>query len=282
MNEREWLIQKSGLTAEQVAAMEAVAGADKFTSMLKSVIADSEGSISAKAAAEKAKQEAEQVRLDFERRYAEEYQPQMTQLAKENLKAAQEAAAAKATLEKVKGWGFLPDDAAAAAVEPPRAPGSPDPNTISRDDFGRFSAAQSDTIIKLNDLNAEHFKLFGTPLGNAQELAEEAQRQRTLGNKNFSLRQAWETKYNVGAKRDELAKADRQKEIDAAISADRKARAEASGGNPNLVSGRPSRFSTYKPQDQSSQPWKSSNIPHERNSSWRSQAIEKIATATAA
>jgi hypothetical protein len=134
----------------------------------------------------------------------------------------------------------------------------------------------------LQDLNAEHFKLFGTPLGNTQELAAEAQRQRTLGNKDFSLRQAWEAKYNVAAKRDEIAKADQQKVIDAAIAADRKARAEASGGNPNLTSGKPSRFSTYKPQDQNSQPWKASPIAHERNTGWRNKALTAFRDASAA
>jgi hypothetical protein len=274
MTEREWLIEKSGLTADQVTALEAVAGADKFTAILKSAIAENEAGMKAKA-------DAEATRLAFEKRYAEEYQPQMTQLAKDNLKATQEAAAAKAALEKVREWGFLEKETTPPET-PPRAPGSPDPNSISRDDFGRFSQAQSNTIMALQDLNAEHFKLFGQPLGNTQELAAEAQRQRTLGNKDFSLRQAWEAKYNVAAKRDEIAKAERQKEIDAAIAADRKARAEASGGNPNLTSGKPSRFSTYKPQDSNSQPWKSSPIAHERNAGWRNKALEEFRKASAA
>ena len=274
MTEREWLIEKSGLTAEQLTAMEAVAGADKFTTLLKSVIAENEAATQAKAA-------AEAQTLKQQKDY-EEWSTQTTQLAKDNLKAQADAASARAQLEKVKEWGFLPDNAPAQTTEPPRAPGSPDPNSITRDDFGRFSQAQSSTIIALNDLNAEHFKLFGAPLGNAQELADEAQRQRNLGNKNFSLRQAWETKYSVAAKRDEITKAERQKEIDAAIAADRKARAEASGGNPNLVSGKPSRFSTYKPQDSNSQPWKSSNMPHERNAGWRNSAMQKVAASNAA
>lgn len=268
MTELEWLKQESGLTEDELKAMEAVAGHAKFVGMLQKLIASN-------TEAMKAKTEAETARLDFEKRYNDEFIPEMRKVTQDSLKAQAEAAAAKAQLEKAREYGIVPDPPANPS-EPVRAPGSPDPNSITRDDFGKFANAQSSTIIALNDLNAEHFKLFGAPLGNTQELVDEVQRQRTLGNKAFSLKQAWETKHNVPAKRDELAKVERQKEIDTAVAAARKEDAEKRGANPNMRSGVTSRFSTYKSTDAGKEPWKASHSLNERNRAWREKAIAKV------
>ena len=134
----------------------------------------------------------------------------------------------------------------------------------------------------MNDLNAEHFRLFGQPLGNAQELVDETLRQRTLGNKNFTLKQAWEAKHNVTAKRDEIQKAERQKETDTAVQAALKAEREKNGGHPGLRTGQTSRFSTYKPTDSTKEPWKAPHSINERNKPWRENAISKVREAMAA
>jgi hypothetical protein len=277
MTELEWLKEQSGLDETELKAMEAVAGHAKFVGMLQKIMASNSEALSAK-------QEAESQRLSFEKRYTEEFIPEMRKVTQDSLRAQGELAAAQARLKAAQEYGIVPEDNKTAVVDPPRAPGSPDPNALSQADFQRFSQAQSNTLITLNDLNAEHFKLFGQPLGNTQELVDEVQRQRTLGNKQYTLKQAWEVKNNVQAKRDDLAKAEQQKVIDAAIAADRKVQAEARGSNPNMRSGQPSRFSAYKPNEAAGgkEPWKSSHSTNERNKPWRENAIAKIRESVAA
>lgn len=274
MTELEWLKQQSGLTDDELKAMEAVAGHAKFVGMLQKIMVSNETAV-------KEKQDAEKARLDFEKRYNDEFIPEMRKVTQDSLRAQGEAASAQAALKAAREYGIVPEADKKDPVDPPRAPGSPDPNLMTRDDFGRFSQSQSNTLIALNDLNAEHFRLFGSPLGDTQGLVDEVQRQRTLGNKNFSLKQAWETKHNVTAKREEITKAEQQKVIDAAITADRKTQAEKNGPNPNLRSGVTSRFGTYKATDSGKEPWKSTHSINERNRPWRENAVSKVREAMA-
>lgn len=269
MTELEWLKQQSGLTDDELKAMEAVAGHTKFVGMLQKIIASNTEAL-------KAKDDAEKTRLDFEKRYNDEFVPEMRKVTQDAVRAQGEAARLKAQLDKAKEYGIVPDDPAPTPnpQDPPRAPGSPDPTIDDR--FNRFSAAQSSTIIALNDLNAEHFRLFGQPLGGTQELVDEVNKQRTLGNKTFTLKQAWETKHNVSAKREEIQKAEQQKVIDAAVAAARKEDREKAGANPHVRTGQPSRFSTYKPTDSGKEPWKASHSVNERNRPWREKAIAKV------
>jgi hypothetical protein len=274
MTELEWLKDKSGLSDEELKSFEGVLGHAKFVAMLQKVIGEN-------SAALQAKTEAEKTRLDFEKRYNEEFIPEMRKVTQDSLRAQGELAAAQARLKAAQEYGIVPEPA--AAQEPPRAPGSPDPNALTREDLNRFSSAQSNTLITLNDLNADHFRLFGQPLGNTQELVDEVTKQRTLGNKSYSLKQAWETKHNVQQKRDEIAKAEQQKVIDAAVAADRKIQLEKNGSNPNVRSGKESRFSSYKPSDANGnkEPWKAPHSQRERNASWRKNAESKIREAMA-
>lgn len=273
MTEIEWLSQEAGLTSEELKAFEAVGGFAKLRTSLMKAIGMSEQAL-------KDKVEAENARLAFEKRYNEEFIPEMRKVTTESIRAQGDLASARAKLKAAQEYGIVPEDEVPkpAAGDPPRAPGSPSPDSVSRDDFGRFSDAQSRTIITLNDLNAEHFKLFGSPLGNSQELVDEVRRQRTLGNKDYSLKQAWETKNNVPAKREELAKADQQKLIDTAVAAARKEDREKNGSNPNLRTGVTSRFSTYKASDATGgkEPWKASHSINERNKPWREKAVSKL------
>lgn len=271
--EIDWLKKESGYTDEELTNFEAILGSAKFTTMLQKVVAGV-------TAANTARDEANKAKEDIENRYTNEFVPEMRRVVNDSIKAQGELAATRAQLEKAKEYGIVPDGDPKpnGTPEPPRAPGSPNPDAISRDDFGKFSSATSNTIISLQDLNAEHFKLFGAPLGGTQELVDEVQRQRTLGNKNYSLKQAWEAKHNVSAKREEIQKAEQQKVIDAAVAADRKAQAEKSGPNGNLRTGQLSRFSKYSPADASGgkEPWKASHSLNERNKPWREKAIAKV------
>jgi hypothetical protein len=250
--------------------------------MLQKLMGENKAALDAKDAAEK-------TRLDFEKRYQDEFVPEMRRVTQDAVRATGEAARMKAQLERAKEYGIVPEDpapnpnpAAPNPADPPRAPGSPDPNLMTRDDFGRFSQQQSNVLITLNDLNAEHFKLFGSPLGNTQELVDEVQKQRTLGNKGYSLKQAWETKFDVAKKRGELAAADQKKHDDEVRSAAIKEERERNGANPNVRSGAPSRFSTYKPADAANEPWKGPHSAAQRNKPWRTNATQKINESIAA
>lgn len=282
MTELEWLLKESGITAEEWKAYEAIGQTSKLLGAIKKALGLSEQAI-------KDKVEAENARLAFEKRYNDEFVPEMRKVTQDALRAQGEAAAMKARLDKAREYGIVPDDeparpaAGGGAAEPPRAPGSPAPTGITQDAFDNFSRSQSNTIIALNDLNAEHFRLFGAPLGNTQELVEEVNRQRTLGHKNYTLRNAWETKHNVEAKRAEIAAAARKKETDEAVAAALKAEREKQGANPNVRAGATSRFSTYKPSDAAgTEPWKLPRQVGERNRPWREKAVAKVREAMAA
>lgn len=272
MTELEWLKQESGLSDDELRAMEAVAGHGKFVGMLQKIITSNEN-------AQKAQQTAEAERLAFEKRYQDEFIPEMRRVTQDSLKAQAEAAAAKAQLEKAREYGIVPDQEPVKPVEQPRAPGSPDPNAISRADFENFSRAQASAIMTLQDLNAEHFKTFGSPLPNSQELVDEVNRQRTLGHKDFSIRQAWETKYDVAKKRDELRAAEQKKHDDEVRAAALKEYRQSNGDNPHIRSGQPSRFSTYKPSGSNGgkEPWK---VPAGQKRAamhpWREKAVSAV------
>ena len=272
MTELEWLKQQSGLTDDELKTYETILGDGKFKAMLTKVIAAND-SLSA------AKTKAETELNQFTTRYNEEIVPALRTTTQESIAQSGRVAALEAKLAKAKEYGLVIDDEITPPEkkEAPRAPGSPDPNALTRDDLNRFSNAQSSTLITLNDLNAEHFSLFGTPLGNTQELVDEVQRQRTLGNKSFSLKQAWEVKHNVQAKREA-----KQAEVQAKRDADLKAQwikeeRERTGSNPHTRRGQPSRFSTYKASDaKAEKPWQSSRSKNERNAGWREQALAKV------
>ena len=271
MTELEWLKKESGLTDDELKTYETILGDGKFKAMLKKVI---DANTSLTAAKTKAEGELEQ----FTARYNNEIVPALRTTTQESIKTQGELASLKAKLEKAKEYGIvIDDDIAPKKEEPVRAPGSPDPNVLTRADLDRFSNTQSNTILALNDLNAEHFSLTGQPLGNTQELVDEVNRQRTLGNRNFSLKQAWEVKYDVAAKRAAKA-AEAQARRDADLKAQwTKEERERTGSNPHTRRGQPSRFSTYKSSDaKAEKPWQSSHSKRERNQGWREMALAKV------
>jgi hypothetical protein len=279
MTELEWLKQQSGYTDEELKNFESIMGNAKFTSMLIKLQ-------SAVSTAESARAKAEQDRLDWENNYQEKVLPELRTVTQDSLTAKGEAARLKAQLEQARQYGIVPDEPdAAAQVDPPRASGSPDPNAFTREDFARFSQAQSTAVTALNDLNAEHFKLYGSPLPNSQELVDETVRQRKLGHTNFTLRNAWEQKFDVPKKREEIAAAAEQKKIDAAVSEALKSDREKHGANPNTRSGQPSRFATYKASDaggNNAEPWKTprSGMKSVMRQPWRKESAAKIAAAS--
>lgn len=281
MTELEWLKQESGLTDEEMKAMQAVAGQTKFVAMLQKMIATNEQSTSAKTAAE-----AERIAL--ENRYQNEFIPEMRKVTQDSLRAQGEAAAAQAALKAAREYGIVPEDpnaaaaAAAASAAAVRAPGSPDPAAADAA-FRQWSQAQSRAIVTLNDLNAEHFKLFKEPLPGSQELVDMVERERTLGHKDFTLQRAWETKFNVPAKRQEMQAATELAGKEAYAAEKLKEYKQKNGSNPGLVSGQPSRFHTIKESESNGsgkEPWKvPSGQRKSANQPWRDAAIGKVAAA---
>jgi hypothetical protein len=274
MTELEWLKQESGLTDDELKAMQAVAGQTKFVAMLQKIIGTNESST---AAAKK----AEEDRLALEKRYQDEFIPEMRKVTQDSLRAQGEAAAAQAALKAAREYGIVPEATPPATPPEVRAPGSPDP-AAQAEQFKQWSAAQSRAINTVSELNAEHFRLFKEPLPGSADLADEVTRQHTLGHKDFTLKQAWETKYNVPTKRAEIQQAERKAETDVAVQAALKEERQKHGSNPGLVSGQPSRFSHYKPSDgqAGSEPWKTPpNMKKQANQPWRDKFADKVRNA---
>src|SRR6185312_11391107 len=98
MTELEWLKQESGLDDAELKAMEAVAGHTKFVGMLQKLIATNEQSTQAKTA-------AENERLALEKRYQEEFIPEMRKVTTDAMRATGEAAALRAQLEQARQYG---------------------------------------------------------------------------------------------------------------------------------------------------------------------------------
>ena len=80
MTEMEWLKQESGLTDEEMKAMEAVAGVGKFKAFLVKAVAANEQAKADKLA-------AENERLALEKRYNEEFIPEMRKVTQDSLRA---------------------------------------------------------------------------------------------------------------------------------------------------------------------------------------------------
>jgi hypothetical protein len=156
-------------------------------------------------------------------------------------------------LEEGRKAGFLP-----ASV-----PGAPDP-AAGRDAGGRFvpgpsgspvfdegrflTRVQSEMLTAYNSINKvenDYFRLFGEPMpDDIMTLSREAGAQR------LSVSDYADRKYKMSEKRAEVS-AKKQKERDDkliadAVAADRKARAEANGGNPNLQHGQSSKFAQIR------------------------------------
>jgi hypothetical protein len=276
MTELEWLKQESGLTDDELKTYETILGDNKFKSMLKKVI-DANASLTAAKA--KAEGELEQ----FTTRYNSEFVPALRDVTQQAIDSDAKRAAAEAKLAKAKELGIVLGDE--PVNEAPRAPGSPDPNMVTRDDFGQFQNRQANTLMALQDLNAEHFGLFNAPLGGTQELVNEVNRQHLLGNKGFTLKNAWEQKYNVATKRTEISAANQKKHDDEIRASALKEERERVGANPHMRRGQPSRYDRYKSTDagtNSVKPWQSSHSSRERNTDWRNQALSKVREAQAA
>ncbi len=277
MTELEWLKQESGLSDEELKPFEAVLGTAQFKTMLTKVMG-------AKDAASAQVATAEQERINLENQWKDVYQPELRKITTEALEAKGEAAKAKAALEAARQYGIVPPEVNTTDpnATPPRAPGSPDPSQyVSRTDFDKLQYEAGTGLAVMNDLNAEHFKLFGSPVPNMQSLIDEVSRERKLGH-TADIRSVWAKSHNVDAKRAEMVAADQKKHDDGIRAEVAKEFAEKHGNNPNLRVGQVSRFSSYDPSKMpnDAKPWqKPAGMSRANNAPWRSDSTSKIATA---
>ena len=275
MTELEFLMQESGMSSDELKQWESVLGDAKFKTMLSKLMATKQTALADKAS-------AEADLLKQQRDWQEVYQPEMVKITQEALAAKGEAARMQAELEAAREYGIVPPSAAAQATVQQRAPGSPDPSQfISKDDFSKLEQQAGMGIALINDVSGEHFKLFGAPLTDTQDLVAEVTRERALGHR-ADLRSVWERKHNVAAKRQEIAAAEQKKHDDEIRADERRQQAQLHGDNGNLRTPRSSRFSTYDPSKAPSEvkPWqrpiggkRSSNEP------WRKDSTQKLINA---
>jgi len=78
----------------------------------------------------------------------------------------------------------------------------------------------------MEDLATEHQTLFGKPMSRVELIATLKETVKRTGNTNLGLRDVFEQKYNVAARREEIREADVQKRIDAAVAAAKTAQAD--------------------------------------------------------
>ncbi len=270
-----WLMKESGMTTAELDQYKTVLGDAKFKSMLIKIKASNEQAASDRAV-------AEQERLNLEKKLTDEIYPEVRRVTQDSVRSQGELARAQAELKAAREYGIVPAAVEDKATEPLRAPGSPDPNApkyLTAEDLNAVRAQAGDGLAVMNDLNAEHFKLFGSPVPNMSDLIKQVNRERTLGHADVDIRSVWEKSHNVAAKRAEIAAADQKKHDDGVRTEALREYKEKHGDNPDTRVGRESRFSTYDPSKgtgDKAKPWQRSAQRRMENEPWRQNAAAKI------
>jgi hypothetical protein len=200
MTWREYLEKELKMTPEQITATVTAMGGE-------SVMATAfEGPIKAKEAAEAALAQNEEW-------YQGTVVPKISQVYQDAINANTRAAAMEARMKAAKEYGFLAED-----VEIPGSPKlGPDGKPIASGDpnvdparnpvDGRYVTTQSftqavesipDMLANLTEITGQHALLFNQPLIGMKEMVDEARKRKV------NVRQVWEEKYNVPAKRQEM------------------------------------------------------------------------------
>lgn len=100
----------------------------------------------------------------------------------------------------------LASDAAASTIPaalpnpnlpPPQTP----PKWVQQDEYTRFANAAIATPFELQDVAAEHYALYGKPLGNTRALLDKVANSKG----RLNLRSAWEEEYEVADRRKQIA-----------------------------------------------------------------------------
>lgn len=110
-------------------------------------------------------------------------------------------------------------DISKEAVVPPRvdSPVFDEAKFMAAANRSSLSAFENSALME--DIAEQHRELFGKPMSRVELIGALKETVKRTGNTNLGLKDVWEQKYNVSAKRDEIREADVQKRIDAAVSA---------------------------------------------------------------
>lgn len=196
--------------------------------------------------------------------HEEHGKPTLALYEKDRADAIAEAAGLRARLALAVEGGFVQPGTVPAAAAPvvaaqPATPAAFDPKAyklLTQDDAAGFAIAQGRAMAKYQDISSEHFRLFGKPLENFG--GEEGLYEKFLKrpNKEQTIQGMWEAQYNVQAKRDEIAAAQKLA-AENAIREDERSKLAAQYGNPNVREMMPS-INPFMPQPaegEFKQPW---------------------------
>lgn len=214
---KQWFAEikaEGGLPDDQMQQLETILGADKVKTVLKrSVSNHKDWTKKTMEVAEQRKQvEADRAALEQQKQQNEQWREQVQGQIDDAYKQFQEsnitAAKYQAIIKSVAGRYGIPEDqllGGEVPPEPPKGTKVADVDTskfLTKEDLEKqFSGLKSmDALVQaeLLDLNAEHQELFGKPLRGHRELVNEAIKS------NRSIRELWQEKHGVQAKRDEI------------------------------------------------------------------------------
>lgn len=184
-------LAENGATAEDIKVLDVPAARKVYEAQLKAA-ADA----AADAADKAAKLQA------YDKWYNEVAEPTAAQLKAERDVAKADAEAERARLKELQTAGLIKmEEKKNEPVTPPSAAFDPKAhNLVTTDTLRQVASMEGDAIAIMADIQDEHRELFGTRI-NARELRKEAIAQ------NKSLEEVWMSKYNVAAKRTEVAAA---------------------------------------------------------------------------
>jgi hypothetical protein len=201
----------------------------------------------------------------YDKWFTNEITPEHAKLLRERDEAKAEAAAEKARTEALKraaaarAGGKTEAQIAAEEAEVARKAAEErdrqeriDPRYVPADVFTKAFESTGDAIADAQDLVSDFMQLYPGQRLNLKQMRTEAKAAKQ------SVRQYVESKFNFTAKRDELDKAARQKEISDAVSKrEQELMVQYGGSNPNLQTLRPSSnpFVERKKADAGKQPW---------------------------
>lgn len=206
---------------------------------------------------------------EYDRWFTEDIGPEHQKLIKEHADAVAEAAASKAKFESyqrtsmMRQAGKTSEEIAAAekverdriAAEAAASAGRVDPTKfVSSETFAQTYDKVGDAIAVATNIVSQHMQLFPGQFIDMEQLRVEAKAAKK------PVKEFWESKYGVAAKRTELAtKAEETKAEKYRQEGYQKA-AQELGGNPNLRPLAPSTspFVARKKADATKQPWEKS------------------------
>jgi hypothetical protein len=207
-----------GWTDEQLKALETAN--PKAGEIFESVIKEA---ADAKRAADAKVQEATEKEKKINTFWENDATPKINDAYSKVAAAQAEAAFYRTQAEEAKKLGFVKADAPGYKAPDPANPNpnpnptpgfnpNPVPGSPGAPKFMTTTEAMG-ALTTVSYLMSEHQRLFGEPLPSLEELMNEAQ------TRGVKAKDVWETKYNVKAKRDEIAAAAQKKHDDAVAEA---------------------------------------------------------------